>query len=143
MKKRIIIHDRRFQWWDGKRLTPVRLSEKARAHLSQVKSMAVRGTSTPPEDRSDEEAGRRPGADRKAVQKRQRDANTQRFRASRVLPALGQYDETLNLSQLARACGWDSPCRFSTALRKHRPEIHAQAVANGMSRSKRNLKEGK
>ena len=148
--KRVVIHDRRFMWWDGKKLTPVRLSEKARAHLSQVKSVVARGTPTPENfkalaDRSNEELAQRLGADRETVQRWRRDTVTHRFRGSRALPVPGEYDETLNLSQLARACGWDSPCRFSTALRKHRPEIHATAVANGMSRSKAALKkkEGK
>jgi len=70
--KRVIIHDRRFMWWDGQRLTPVRLSEKARAHLSQVKAVVARGTPVPEvfpalAERSNEEVAQRLDVDRETV----------------------------------------------------------------------------
>jgi hypothetical protein len=58
----------------------------------------------------------------------------------RRLPIAGQYDETLNLSQLGRACGWGCGTKFGVQLRKLRPEIHARAVANGRRQSRKKEK---
>jgi hypothetical protein len=141
--KRIVIHDRRFMWWDGQRLTPVRLSEKARAHLSQVKALI----SMAPEqfaalvDRSNEEVAQRLDVDRETVRLWRKDTGLHRPRGPRLLPVPGQYDENLTLGELQRACGWGSASRFSQALRRHRPEIHARAVANGRARSSGFLKQ--
>jgi hypothetical protein len=62
---------------------------------------------------------------------------------SRTLPVAGQYDETLNLTELGRACGYTCGSRFSMVLRKLRPEIHARAVANGRRQSMGHLKHRK
>jgi hypothetical protein len=143
--KRIVIHDRRFMWWDGQRLTPVRLSEKARAHLSQVKALI----SMAPEqfaalvDRSNEEVAQRLAVDRETVRLWRKGTGLHRPRGPRLLPMPGQYDETLTLGELQRACGWGSASRFSQALRRHRPEIHARAVANGRARSSGFLKQNR
>ena len=146
--RRVIIHDRRFMWWDGKKLTPVRLSEKARAHLSQVKAVIARGTPVPEifpalADRSNEELAQRLDVDRETVRLWRKDTGLHRRRGPRTLPAPGQYDETLTLSELGRACGWGCLSRFGEALKKNRPEIHARAVANGRARSMGHLRQMK
>lgn len=146
--KRVVIHDRRFMWWDGQRLTPVQLSERARAHLSQVKSVVARGTPVPEifpalADRSNEEVAQRLDVDRETVRLWRKDTGLHRPRGPRLLPVPGQYDETLTLAELGRACGWGCGSRFSEALRRHRPEIHARAVANGRARSSGYLKRTK
>jgi hypothetical protein len=148
--KRVVIHDRRFMWWDGKKLTPIRLSERARAHLSQVKSVAARENPVPEDfeifaGRSNKELGELYGVGREKVQKWREATGLHRPMGGgpRLLPAKGQYDESMSLSELARVCGWESPCRFSTALRKYRPEIHARAVENGRARSKAALRQMK
>lgn len=146
--KRVVIYDRRFMWWDGKKLTPVRLSEKARAHLSQVKAVVARGTPVPEvfpalADRSNEELAQRLDVDRETVQAWRKDTGLHRPRGPRTLPAPGKYDETLTLAELRRACGWGSDSWFSKALKKNRPEIHARAVANSRARSSGFLKQMK
>ncbi len=146
--RRVIIHDRRFMWWDGQKLTPVRLSEKARAHLSQVKAVIARGTPVPEifpalADRSNEELAQRLDVDRETVRLWRKDTGLHRPRGPRTLPAPGQYDETLTLSELGRACGWGCLSRFGEALKKNRPEIHARAVANGRARSMGHLRQMK
>ena len=144
--KRVVIHDRRFMWWDGQRLTPVRLSEKARAHLSQVKTVIARGTPVPEifpalAERSNAEVAQRLDVDRETVRLWRKDTGLHRPRGPRTLPSPGQYDENLTLAELRRACGWGSASRFSQALRRHRPEIHARAVANSRARSSGFLKQ--
>ena len=144
--KRIVIHDRRFMWWDGQRLTPVRLSEKARAHLSQVKAVIARGTPVPEvfpalAECSNAEVAQRLDVDRETVRLWRKDTGLHRPRGPRLLPMPGQYDENLTLGELQRACGWGSASRFSQALRRHRPEIHARVVANGRARSMGHLKQ--
>jgi hypothetical protein len=139
--KRVIIYDRRFMWWDGQKLTPVRLSERARAHLSQVSSVVAKGSPVPDDfatfaGRSNGELAARYGVDvRKVAEWRKVTGLHHRAATSRTLPVAGQYDETLNLSQLGRACGWGSGTKFGVQLRKLRPEIHARAVANGRRQS--------
>ena len=144
--KRVVIHDRRFMWWDGKKLTPVRLSEKARAHLSQVKSVVARGTPVPEvfpalAERSNAEVAQRLDVDRETVRLWRKDTGLHRPRGPRTLPSPGQYDENLTLGELQRACGWGSASRFSQALRRHQPAIHARAVANSRKRSNGFLKQ--
>jgi len=147
--RRVIIHDRRFMWWDGKKLTPVRLSERARAHLSQVSSVVAKGSPVPDDfatfaGRSNGELAARYGVDvRKVAEWRKVTGLHHRAATSRTLPVAGQYDETLNLSQLGRACGWGSGTKFGVQLRKLRPEIHARAVANGRARSMGSLRQMK
>ena len=141
--KRIIIHDRRFMWWDGQKLTPVRLSEKARAHLSQVKA---RGTPVPEQfaalaDRSNDELMKRLGADRETVDLWRKNTGLYRPRGPRTLPEPGQYDENLTLTELRKACGWGSDCWFSQALKKKQPEIHARVTATSRARSNGFLKQ--
>lgn len=146
--KRVIIHGRRFMWWDGRTLTPVRLSEKARAHLSQVKTVIARGTPVPEifpvlAGRSNAEVAQRLDVDRETVRLWRKDTGLHRPRGPRVLPASGQYDENLTLGELQKACGWGSASRFSQALRRHRPEIHARVVANSRARSSGFLKQNR
>lgn len=143
--KRVIIHNRRFMWWDGRTLTPVRLSEKARAHLSQVKA---RGTPVPEQfaalvDRSNDELMKRLGADRVFVDLWRKNTGLYRPRRSRTLPEPGQYDENLTLAELRKACGWGSDYWFSQTLKKKRPEIHARVTANSRARSSVHLKQNR
>ena len=147
--KRVIIHDRRFMWWDGQKLTPVRLSERARSHLSQVKSLVAKGNPVPHDfatfaGRSNDDLAARYGVDvRKVAEWRHSTGLHYRSATTRTLPVVGQYDETLTLAELGRACGYGCGSRFSIMLKKHRPEIHARAVANGRARSMGHLKQRK
>lgn len=147
--KRVVIHDRRFMWWDGQRLTPVQLSERARSHLSQVNSLVAKGNPVPHDfatfaGRSNDELVKQYGVDvRKVREWRHSTGLHYRSATSRTLPVEGQYDETLTLAELGRACGWGCGSRFSESLKRHRPEIHARAVANGRARSSGYLKRTK
>jgi len=147
--KRVVINDRRFMWWDGQQLTPVRLSERARAHLSQVSSVVAKGNPVPHDfatfaGRSNRELAARYGVDvRKVAEWRKATGLHHRAATSRTLPVPGQYDETLNLTELGRACGYTCGSRFSMVLRKLRPEIHARAVANGRRQSMVALKQSR
>ena len=142
--RRVIIHDRRFMWWDGKKLTPVRLSERARSHLSQVSSVVAKGNPVPHDfatfaGRSNDDLAARYGVDVRKVAEWRKVTGLHRSTdtGTRRLPIAGQYDETLNLSQLGRACGWGCGTKFGVQLRKLRPEIHARAVANGRRQSRK------
>jgi hypothetical protein len=64
-------------------------------------------------------------------------------RGKRTLPIPGQWDTSLGLYALARACGWGSPQRFAARLLERRPEIHAAALANSRKAQMANLRRGK
>jgi hypothetical protein len=142
--KRVIIHDRRFWWSDGEKLTPVRLSERARAHLSQVSSVVAKGNPVPDDfatfaGRSNGELAARYGVDVRKVAEWRKVSGLHRSTdtGTRRMPIAGQYDETLNLTELGRACGWGCGTKFGVQLRKLRPEMHARAVANGRRQSRK------
>ena len=78
-------------------------------------------------------------ADRDTVRAWRKTTGLHRPRGRRVLPTPGQYDTSLGLYALARACGWGSPSKFSARLKIRRPEIHAAAVANGRAAQTANL----
>jgi len=142
--KRVIIHDRRFVWWDGQKLTPVRLSERARSHLSQVSSVVAKGNPVPDDfaifaGRSNDDLAARYGVNARKVAEWRKATGLHRSTDTgiRRLPIAGQYDETLNLTELGRACGWGCGTKFGVQLRKLRPEMHARAVANGRKQSRK------
>jgi hypothetical protein len=147
MIRKAIIKGGRFWWSDGETLTPVRLSERARAHLSQVKSLVAKGNPVPHDfatfaGRNNDDLAAQYGVDvRKVREWRHSTGLHYRPATSRTLPVAGQYDETLTLAELGRACGYGCGSRFSMMLRKHRPEIHARAVANGRRQSMVALKK--
>jgi hypothetical protein len=131
-------------WWDGKKLTPVRLSERARSHLSQVSSVVAKGSPVPDDfatfaGRSNRELAAKYGVDVRRVAEWRKVTGLQRStdKGIRRLPIAGQYDETLNVTELGRACGWGCGTKFGLQLRKLRPEMHARAVANGRKQSRR------
>ena len=63
-----------------------------------------------------------------------------RPRATRTLPAVGNWDSRMTLGELAQLHGWGSYCRFVEALRKARPDIYRQARDNGIKRRRANLR---
>jgi hypothetical protein len=147
MTRRAIIANRVF-WWlypDGRK-ERIYANERIRAHLSQVNSAVTKGNPVPHDfatfaGRSNDELAARYGVNvRKVAEWRKLTGLHYRAATSRALPVAGQYDETLTLAELGRACGYGCGSRFSMALRTHRPEIHARAVANGRARSGEHLK---
>jgi len=74
------------------------------------------------------------GADRDTVRAWRKATGLHRPRGARTLPAVGQWDTTMTIKDLAREHGWGSTCRFSAALRESRPAIYRQARANGIKR---------
>jgi hypothetical protein len=82
-------------------------------------------------------------ADRDTVRAWRKATGLHRPRGRRVLPTPGQYDTSLGLYALARACGWGSPSKFSARLKARRPDIHAAALANSRRAQGANLNHGK
>lgn len=89
---------------------------------------------------SNDELMRLLGVDRPTVIAWRRATGLHRPRGARTLPAPGRWDTTMTLSELARACGWGSVCRFTQALRAGRPAIYRQARDNGLARGRANLR---
>jgi len=77
--------------------------------------------------------------DRETVRAWRKASRLHKPRGQRVLPSPGQWDTSLGLYALARACGWGSPSRFSARLLERRPEIHAAALANSRKAQMSNL----
>ena len=82
-------------------------------------------------------------ADRETVRAWRKTTGLHQPRGRRVLPSPGQWDTSLGLYALARACGWGSPQRFAVRLLERRPEIHAAALANSRKAQTANLRRGK
>ena len=82
-------------------------------------------------------------ADRATVRAWRKATGLHRPRGRRVLPTPGQWDTSLGLYALARACGWGSPQRFAARLLERRPDIHAAALANSRKAQGANLNHGK
>lgn len=78
--------------------------------------------------------------DRATVRQWRKVTKLHRPRGQCKLPAPGGYDESMSLTELARAYGWGSVKRFSEALRKFRPAIHAKAKANGLAKRSEHAK---
>jgi hypothetical protein len=121
MNRRVIIRSKRF-WYlysDG-RMEQVRLSERARSHLSQTKSTEARmAKEEAPKGRTNHPP-RPPGT-------------------APTLPAADRDISNRTLTELAHDYGWGSVYRFSEALRKHRRPVYEQARANGNAKSAANL----
>lgn len=79
-------------------------------------------------------------ADRETVRAWRKTTGLHQPRGKRTLPIPGQWDTTLTLTALCRLHGWGSPSKFSARLKQRRPEIHAQAVANGRRASLEGLR---
>ncbi len=73
-------------------------------------------------------------ADRDTIRAWRKATGLHRPRGRRTLPARQNWDRTMTVKDLARAHAWGSERRFGEALRESRPDIHAQARANGITR---------
>lgn len=121
MNRRVIIRSKRF-WFlysDG-RMEQVRLSERARAHLSQTKATEARMANEEAPKRRTNHPPRPPGT-------------------APMLPPAGRDIGNKTLTELAHDYGWGSVARCTEALRDNRPGVYEKARANGVARGRANL----
>ena len=127
--KRIVIHDRRFQWWDGKKLTPVRVTERL---LAQVRQASYQ---------TQVQAAQRAAQEAEAPPRR----TNHPPRPPGTMPTLPSDDRDIGnrtISELAHDYGWGSVKRCREMLKEHRPTVYEAARANGRARAYANLKQG-
>ena len=130
MKRKPIIHNRRFYWLfaDGRR-EPVRVTERL---LAQVRQASYQ---------TQVQAAQRAAQEAEAPPRR----TNHPPRPPGTMPTLPSDDRDIGnrtISELAHDFGWGSVKRCREMLKEHRPTVYEAARANGKARAYANLKQG-